>query len=238
MRDTIKLHTPVKMIAHRGLSGLERENTAAAFIAAGQRSYYGIEADVHRTADGKFIIIHDDSPARVAGVKGTVEEMTFDALRCMRLRDMANTPREDLALPSLEEYVRICKEYDKQSVLELKNHMDPQDIRSIINIIRADGWLERTTFISFDLPNLICLRDLLPQQSLQFLTKEQNKKLLPLLVEYRLDLDIKFTALNAKLVDACHDNGLLVNAWTVDNPEQGRKLAALGVDFVTSNILE
>ena len=48
--DSIKLDTrTAKMIAHRGLSGIEKENTNAAFIAAGNRSYFGIETDVHKT---------------------------------------------------------------------------------------------------------------------------------------------------------------------------------------------
>ena len=60
MRDTKKVSfSTVRMIAHRGVSGLERENTNAAFIAAGNRSYYGIETDLHRTRDGHFIIFHD-----------------------------------------------------------------------------------------------------------------------------------------------------------------------------------
>ena len=37
------------MVAHRGVSGIEKENTCAAFVAAGNRSYYGVETDVHRT---------------------------------------------------------------------------------------------------------------------------------------------------------------------------------------------
>lgn len=41
-----------KMVAHRGLSGIERENTLLAFVAAGNRSYWGIECDVHVTKDG------------------------------------------------------------------------------------------------------------------------------------------------------------------------------------------
>ena len=46
--DTLKLDKgSIKMIAHRGLSGIERENTAAAFVAAGNHSYFGIETDVH-----------------------------------------------------------------------------------------------------------------------------------------------------------------------------------------------
>ena len=44
--ETLKLeNNKTKMIAHRGLSGLEKENTAVAFIAAGNKSYYGIETD-------------------------------------------------------------------------------------------------------------------------------------------------------------------------------------------------
>ena len=51
--DTIKIRAGAcKMVAHRGVSGLEKENTMAAFVAAGNRSYYGIATDIHRTLDG------------------------------------------------------------------------------------------------------------------------------------------------------------------------------------------
>ena len=69
------------MIAHRGVSGLEKENTCSAFVAAGNRSYYGIETDVHLTADGRFIICHDNDLKRVAGEDVTIENTTFDELR-------------------------------------------------------------------------------------------------------------------------------------------------------------
>ena len=66
--DTIKIDRKhVKMVAHRGMSGLERENTNVAFVAAGNRSYFGIETDIHRTADGKFVVIHDETTKRVSG---------------------------------------------------------------------------------------------------------------------------------------------------------------------------
>ena len=55
------------MVAHRGVSGLERENTNAAFVAAGNRSYFGIETDVRPTADGHFVLLHDDNPVRCGG---------------------------------------------------------------------------------------------------------------------------------------------------------------------------
>ena len=44
------------MIAHRGLSGLERENSMKAFVAAVNRSFYGTECDIHLTKDKIFVI--------------------------------------------------------------------------------------------------------------------------------------------------------------------------------------
>ena len=69
MNNTIKLENKghTQMIAHRGVCGLEPENTNAAFIAAGNRSYYGIESDVHKTADDKFVIMHDGNTLRMTG---------------------------------------------------------------------------------------------------------------------------------------------------------------------------
>ena len=65
--NTIKIDKKgVQLVAHRGCSGLERENTASSFVAAGNRSYWGIESDVHKTVDGKYVIIHDDTTGRVA----------------------------------------------------------------------------------------------------------------------------------------------------------------------------
>lgn len=238
MHDTIKLNTGVKMIAHRGVSALERENSNAAFVAAGNRSHYGIETDVHVTKDGKFIVIHDDFTQRVTGVEGVVEEMTFDQLRALRLLDMDGNPRSDLTLPSLEEYIRICKKYEKQSVLELKNHMEPEHISAIVEVIRAEGWLERTTFISFDLPNMLCLRGLLPEQSLQYLVNDITDELLDILVQNHLDLDIRYPSLTKEFLDECHAHNILVNVWIVNTVDNALRLADWGVDFITSDILE
>ena len=118
-----------RMIAHRGVSGLEKENTNAAFVAAGNRSYWGVETDVHVTADGEVIVIHDDDTLRVTGEMRVVEETDFATLRAMPLldRDGVST-RVDLRMPSLEEYLRICKKYDKTCVLELKRRMTPLQI--------------------------------------------------------------------------------------------------------------
>ena len=240
MPDTLRLNNPnVKMVAHRGLSGIELENTASAFVAAGNRSYWGIETDVHRTIDGKYICFHDDNTKRVGGDEMIVEKTTYETLRAIRLVDKdGQKGRKDLIMPSLKEYIGICRKYDKTAVLELKNHFKPEHIQEIVEIIRSCGWLERTTFISFDLPNMICIRNLLPEQPAQFLISEVTDWLLDELVKNHLDLDIRFTALTAEYVQKLHEAGVKVNVWTVDGLEDAQRLAEYGVDYITSNIIE
>ena len=239
MQDTIHVNLPgVKMVAHRGVSGLERENTCAAFVAAGNRSYFGVETDIHRTADGRYIVFHDDNLTRLLGDGRVVEEMCFDELRALRLTDLDGNARGDLLLPTLEEYVHICKKYDKDCVLEIKNHFEPEDIDNVIAIIREIGWLERTIFISFDLPNMICIRERLPQQRAQYLVSTFGDDLLDILTGHHLDLDIKYSSLSAEQVRACHEAGIQVNVWTVNEAADAERLAGYGVDFITSNILE
>ena len=239
MQDTIHVNLPgVKMVAHRGVSGLERENTCAAFVAAGNRSYFGVETDIHRTADGRYIVFHDDNLTRLLGDGRVVEEMRFDELRALRLTDLDGNARGDLLLPTLEEYVHICKKYDKDCVLEIKNHFEPEDIDNVIAIIRGIGWLERTIFISFDLPNMICIRERLPQQRAQYLVSTFGDDLLDILTGHHLALDIKYSSLSAEQVRACHEAGIQVNVWTVNEAADAERLAGYGVDFITSNILE
>ena len=229
------------MIAHRGLSGLERENTCAAFVAAGNRSYFGIETDVHRTADGQYVIIHDDTTTRVTGQELVVEETDMATLRQLRLFDVGtDLPRGDLCLPTLEEYITICKKYEKVAVLELKNRMPDEAVWEIAEIVTDLGYMENTIFISFSLDNLIALRAKYPEQKAQYLVSriEDPEGLLEKLKMHRLDLDARHTALTRELVEHIHAEGLEVNVWTVDTPEDADRVMAMGVDYITSNILE
>lgn len=117
--NTIKINSKnVKMIAHRGLSGLERENTCPAFVAAGNRSYYGIETDVHKTSDGQYIIIHDENTDRVSlgKININVEKNPYSAVSDIILPDLdGSTSRSDIKIPLLIDYIKICKKYEKSA---------------------------------------------------------------------------------------------------------------------------
>ena len=238
--DTIKVkHEGTLMVAHRGLSGLEKENTCAAFVAAGNRSHFGIETDIHPTIDGRFVCIHDNNTQRVGIDNLEVETSTFDTVRSVVLTDTDGAKgRVDLRIPTLEEYIRICKKYGKVSVLEIKGVFTRENLEKVIDIIKAEDYLPSVVFIAFNIENLIILRELLPDQPLQYLISEFPDDLIDTLLKYRLDLDIYYPALTEERVRALHERGIKVNCWTVNQPETACELISWGVDFITSNILE
>lgn len=229
----------VKMIAHRGLSGLYMENTLPAFEAAGQRSYYGIETDVHVTKDGKFIVAHDDDLKRIAGLDIVIEETTYEELRALRFKDMNGKSEEkNLYLPSLNEYIEVCKKYDKQAILELKNEMKAEEVWAIAEAIKAQGWYERTTFISFAGENLLRLRERYADVDAQFLAEDNTDEEINFMIKNKLDADLYWGHLTKAKVDRLHKAGLKVNCWTVDGRVCATLIKSCGVDFITSNILE
>lgn len=238
--NTIKFkNVSTKIVAHRGLSGIETENTNAAFVAAGNRSYYGIETDIHRTADGRFAVCHDDDLKRIAGVDIHVESTSLSELQSIVLFDKDGTKnREDLRIPVLENYISICKKYGKHCVLELKSDFTDEEILKIIDIIKGFDYLENVTFISFVYSNMIKIRNFLPTQSVQFLFSKFDDEIIERLIAARIDVDVQYKALTKEIVDLLHANGLKINCWTVDDPNAAEMLSAWGVDYITSNILE
>lgn len=230
-----------KMVAHRGCSGLETENTVAAFIAAANRSYYGIETDVHVTKDGRFVCIHDDTTGRVCDKDMEVEESTFDELRALRVKNKnGEFDRADLVIPTLADYITICRDYGKRAVLELKRAMTFENVKGIVDTISDLGYADGVTYISFTFENLVHVRKVNPDAKVQFLTGDEiTDELISKLASAKFDLDIYYQrVINAEQIDKLHKNGIELNAWTVDDPYVATLLANMGIDYITSNICE
>lgn len=239
MKDTIKIaHGSCQMIAHRGLSGLERENTLAAFIAAGNRSYFGMETDIRPTTDGQIVIMHDDHTGNVSNSSIYVEKCNYEDLKSLRLNALDGAPREDLCIPLFEDYLRIARSYDKKCIVELKGVFSDENIQKVLDIVKSTYSLEKVIFIAFDLCNLVKIRQILPNQSAQYLVCEMSDDVFHESVRHNLGLDIHFSAITKDWIDKIHAHGLKVNCWTVNEKADAEKLIKLGVDYITSNILE
>ena len=214
LSNTIKIEERgnTQFVAHRGMSGLERENTASAFVGAGNRTYYGIETDIRMSSDGKYICCHDGSTRRVADVDVSIADTTFEKLREIRLSDKDNiSDRGDLILPTPYEYMKIFEDGE---------------------------YLDNTCFIAFEINNLDLVKKLRPEQKCQYLIHDWNDDLPKMLSRRKMGLDIYNGSLTKERVEALHENGVDVNCYTVDDPERAGELISWGVDYITTNILE
>ena len=238
--DTVKIENKnnVRMIAHRGLSGLECENTCSAFVAAGNRSYFGIETDIHVTKDGEFAVFHDDSTGRLCDKDINVESSTYDELFSLILKNTDDTERKDLRIPKLSEYISICKKYGKTAILEIKNPFSKENLEKVIEQIKALDYIDGVVFISFVLDNMITLRELLPDARLQFLFAKMSENVFDILRQYRFDADVYYELITKEFVDRVHSIGHKVNVWTVNSADVAKHVIECGVDYITTNILE
>jgi glycerophosphoryl diester phosphodiesterase len=79
-KRTVRGGWPVNL-AHRGASALAPENTIEAFRLAVEAGAGGLELDVHMTRDGHIVVIHDATVDRTTNGSGAVAEMTLNELR-------------------------------------------------------------------------------------------------------------------------------------------------------------
>ena len=185
------------------------------------------------------MVFHDDDTARVGLDRLVVEHTTLQTLRALQLTDLDGARgRADLVIPTLEEYIGICKRYEKVCVCELKNEFAPEDVYRIAETYRELDYLDRVVFISFCAANLTALRRRVPRVPAQFLLKEWSPDDLAFLRDNNLGLDIRHTAVTAGVVEAVHGIGQEVNCWTVNTLEEAGAVLAAGVDYITTNILE
>ena len=220
-----------KYIAHRGFANLQTENTIAAFQFAAKSNAFGIETDVHVTRDGKFVVFHDDNTIRLCGQEYIIEDTDFDCLRGLTI----TTPVAQI--PTLDEYITICKSGNKHAVIELKNPMTRDQIAKLIKEIENKNYLFATTFISFDMNNCLTIREILPHQPVQFITITFEPVVLKQIADKKIDLDIEWTCLSRDRIKQCHDLGIKVNCWTLNDDKIAKHFEKCGIDYITSNNL-
>lgn len=234
------------IIAHRGASNDAPENTRAAVRLAWERGAPAVEIDVHLSRDGNVVVIHDASTRRVAGVDRPVAEQTLAELRALDAGRWKGERWAGERIPLLSEVLTTVPEGGRL-VIEVKSGPAtlPGVQRALIETRTPPGSAE---IITFDIETARQARLLWPDRrvlGLAAVRKEQQSApsdvwLTPLLStarELRLDgLDFGvFPGLDRDAVQRVKSAGLLCYVWTVNDPAEARRLAAAGVDAITTD---
>ena len=143
----------VTVAAHRGDSYNCSENTLQAFRSAIAAEADMIETDVHLTADGVPVLIHDDTVDRTTDGTGRVSDYTFEALRKLNAGEGdAFSP-----IPTMEELLALLAPSRVTLNIEVKEYAkegNEERMRSCVDqcveLVRRFGMTERVLFNSFD----------------------------------------------------------------------------------------
>jgi glycerophosphoryl diester phosphodiesterase len=215
---------PVQVLAHRGASRAERENTVEAFKRAREMGAHGVELDVRRTLDDHLVVHHD--PRTHDG--GVICEMLAGDLPAH--------------IPSLSQALDACE--GMWVNLEIKNDeqepdFDPSEwvAEQTMRLLAERGEPQRWLMSSFRLETMNRCRQLAPHIRTAWLVVEVPDNAVAVLLEYgHAALHPWVKMLSKDVIDDCHVAGIAVNTWTCDDPLRMSELIAWGIDGICTNV--
>lgn len=235
----------IDVAAHRGGALLWPENSLLAFRGALGLGADWLELDVHATADGEAVVIHDATLDRTTTGQGFVASTPLADLGRLRLRGRDGTPTGE-PVPTLEQVLELAAGGRAGLLLEIKLAADraryPGLEDRVLALLRARSLLARTLVMSFDAETLRRVRDLEPAARTVLLVGRgvAGRAGPDALVRAVRDagaghLGIDHRALDAAVLKAARAVGLGVAAWTVNEEPAARAVIDLGVDIVISD---
>lgn len=224
------------LTAHRGLSGIAPENTAAALEQAGKAGYYAAEFDIAPTSDGVWILMHDDTVDRMTDGEGEVSSFSYAEILRLRI-DSGNGIEEypDEKIITLEEAIGICRKYSMRPMIEIKGG-NPEDMRNMLNTVNMSGASEDALIIDFDAERLKELRRLDSEIELWYLVSKGDESTVEFAKKNSTAIAFNHKkAVNYKMLKSAKQEGITLAAWTVDYLPLMDILTALGVKYITTN---
>ena len=213
---------PPAIIAHRGSSGAELENSLAAFRRAVSEGCDGVELDIHVTRDGALLVHHD--PVLPNGTQ-------IGSLSLARLKEipLAN----GFPAPTLREVLDVTVGIDVY--IEAKT-VPPEADAALLELIRADSDPSRLHVHSFDHRIIARLAAQAPTLSLGVLsTSYPVDPTRPVLEAGARTLWQQQELIDQALVSRCAQAGIEVIAWTVNEVVEAARLSDLDVAGLCGN---
>jgi glycerophosphoryl diester phosphodiesterase len=233
------------VVAHRGASVEQPENTIEAFEAAIHAGADAVEFDVRMTADGVAVVMHDPDVSRITDGIGLVPELTLSDIQRLKI----SLPGGGAArVPTLEEALG-CLAGRATADIEIKNlpgepgfTSDREEaVEAILDALDTVGFPGPVIVSSFNPASIAHSRRLRPDvptgllssfdvdadEALARATGNEHPWVLPFVTKV-LDASDGFA-------DRVHRGGALLGVWIADDPETSRRLFELGADAVATN---
>ncbi len=237
----------MEIIAHRGASFLAPENTLAALRLAWSQQADAVEVDLRMTKDRHLVAMHDRTARRTTGKRWTIASRRLRQLKTLDAGRWKGMAWAGERIPTLEEILASVPE-GRRLFLEIKGGR--KMVPALAGALAAAGRPPpQLPVISFNFAALLRWKARMPAIPAYWVrswprldrTSGQRLRRLQTWIEKccragldGLDLGQPKT-LEARMVERIHGRGLNVCVWTVNDPEDARRLAAAGVDGITTD---
>lgn len=220
-------------IGHRGAKGHLAENTLESFQKAIDLGVDGIELDVHLSADGAIVVIHDETVDRTTNGKGFVKQLTLSDLKKLRIEDR-------FEIPILSEVFDLVN-HKYLINIELKAHETAKPVADLIeDYVVNKGWKYSEFLVSsFDWPALQTVRDLHDEIPLGVLTHTDLNLAVAFAKFIRAEtIHPYFHLLTAENTRAMQQQKLKVFSWTINEWEDLQKIKSYKPDGIITDFPE
>jgi glycerophosphoryl diester phosphodiesterase len=212
----------------------------AAFRRAVELGASFIETDLQLTRDARVIAIHDLTLDRTTNGKGPVHLKSREEIRALDagawFGSGAGGSFAGERVPTLEEILQFAKERDAIFYLEIKSGGSWGVEHAVVAALQESGETQRVMILSFDPATLEAVH----QQNSALMTGYLCEHPSSDLVDRAMRVGARQLAprgdlITSALVDQAHLEGLQVVAWTINDPEQMRRLISAGVDGIMTD---
>lgn len=207
----------------------------AAFEQAVEMGAAFIETDVNLTRDARFVAIHDAVLDRTTNGLGPVRDFTLAELLQLDAGRWFDRRFIDQRIPTLEEVLAFGKAHDVVFYLDIKYRSAWGMHHALAAALRNPENAARTIVISFEPDTLLALRRLNPLVMLGLLVESGGDIVKKALEAGARQICPRSDLVTQELVEQAHHADLHVVTWTVNDPNEMRRLIGLGVNGIMTD---
>ena len=235
LKDWPKSDTQVTYIAHRGASYDAPENTVASAQLAWKMNTDAVEIDIHLSKDNEIMVIHDGHTQRITDENYIIMDTDSKVLRTLDAGSLKDIKFKGEKIPFFEEIIETIPQ-GKKLVVELKSRDNV--LPKMEQILRNHPKLNQLIFISFDKETIIKVKKAFPVNLCYWLCNDKALLLenIQSVADAGLDgINLHYNIIDEQTMELAKKYGLDMISYTVNDPEQARRLIQLGVKQITSD---
>lgn len=222
------------VMAHRGLSADAPENTLYAFSDAISVGADFIELDVQQTRDGVLVVMHDSNLKRTTGVNKDIWDVDYADIQNLDAGSWFDPAYANARIPTLEETLQFVDKRAKLNI-EIKPTKHGSDTleQDVAELITQYQYTDACYVTSFSYGSLKKVKEANPEIRTGYLMSVAYGQFYSL--KYADAFSLNKVFVTSQVVNAAHQQGKQIFAWTVNSMSEVRSLCNLHVDSIITD---